>query len=152
MGIRSCDECGENYKQKSIYVGCRFCSQKCAYAWKKGKRLKDTPRISWGYRYSFMPNHPFANDGRYVAEHRLVMEKKIGRYLEPNEIVHHRNGNKLDNRIENLFLMNRADHALSHYPEHKKERDIANKLTFHLRKRDSKGRFIKVGKLTIKKS
>jgi hypothetical protein len=43
-------------------------------------------------------------DGRQVAEHRLVVERHIGRRLLPGENVHHRNGNRLDNRLENLEL------------------------------------------------
>lgn len=51
---------------------------------------------------------------RYIYEHRFIMEKKIGRLLNKNEIVHHINGNKLDNRIENLKVMDKHTHYLKH--------------------------------------
>lgn len=49
-----------------------------------------------------------------VAEHRLVMEKKLGRKLKPTEIVHHKDGNKLNNDIDNLVLTTRSSHINEH--------------------------------------
>lgn len=57
-----------------------------------------------GYHLTYMPEHPFAHGGKYVPTHRLVMEQMIGRYLLPNEEVHHKNGVRDDNRPENLEL------------------------------------------------
>jgi len=68
-----------------------------------------------GYIYKLCPDHPFANCQGYVYEHRVVMEKHIGRYLKLEEKVHHVNGIKTDNRIENLELFkNNTEHILSH--------------------------------------
>jgi hypothetical protein len=50
------------------------------------------------------PDHPRAKTQGYVFEHILVMEEMLGRYLFPDETVHHRNGVKDDNRAENLEL------------------------------------------------
>ena len=66
-----------------------------------------------GYIALKTPYHPRANRG-YVFEHILVMEKAINRFLEDNEIVHHINGNKKDNRLKNLRLMSPSEHCALH--------------------------------------
>jgi len=66
-----------------------------------------------GYIYVYCPNHPSNPKNGYVLEHRLVMEKKLGRYLTKDEIVHHNNGIKDDNREENLSLFcNASSHTI----------------------------------------
>lgn len=61
-------------------------------------------RTNGEYVYVLRKDHPHATGLGYVLEHRLVMEEHLGRYLLPSEVVHHKNKNKHDNRIENLQL------------------------------------------------
>lgn len=76
-----------------------------------------TKRVINGYVYIKVECHPHSHKN-YVAEHRLVVESFIGRYLKQEETVHHINGNKRDNRIDNLFL----------FPNHNQHRIFENKI------------------------
>ena len=63
----------------------------------------------------YQPDHPSANNRGYVLRYRIVMEQKLGRRLKDKEVVHHKNGNKTDDRIENLELKERGQHTSDHW-------------------------------------
>lgn len=75
-----------------------------------------------GYISVYYPTHPKATKGGYIFEHHLVMENHIGRFLNDNEVVHHINHIRNDNRIENLRLMTFKDHAALHMKERWKKK------------------------------
>lgn len=68
-----------------------------------------------GYRIVWCPGHPRATTNGMVYEHILVAEQKIGRLLRPEEVVHHINRNRCDNRPENLIVFaTQNDHTAFH--------------------------------------
>lgn len=80
------------------------------YNWKGGIKIHTE-----GYILVKKPEHPFCDKQKYVAEHRLAVEKYLGRYLTKLEVIHHINEIKTDNRIENLYLFdNRWKHCVYH--------------------------------------
>lgn len=76
------------------------------YHWKGGKTMSKE-----GYVKIWKPDHPYANTDKYVFEHRLVLEKQLGRYLTEEEQTHHVNGNRADNRPENLQIIDAHTHG-----------------------------------------
>lgn len=70
-------------------------------------------------------------NGKQVRLHRFLMEQKEGRKLHFNEIVHHKNGNKHDNRIDNLEIISRSDH-ISLHPEIREKWNEANQYKFDI--------------------
>ena len=68
-----------------------------------------------GYMYCFTnPPHPRANSHGQYALHRVVAENRLGRYLLPNEVVHHIDEDRYNNTPENLVVMTRDEHARHH--------------------------------------
>jgi hypothetical protein len=71
-----------------------------------------------GYWYIKTKDHPFSGKQHYVAEHRLIMEKIIGRFLNSHEVVHHINHIITDNRPENLELfVSPGQHTIKSHPD-----------------------------------
>lgn len=125
-GLFKCPACGKSI-QKILKDGrdAKYCSHKC-YAENRSKRGPYRSKIiSKKYTYIYSPNHPHAIGTKklYVAEHRLVMENAIGRYLNDDEVVHHINENTMDNRIENLQLMTASEHIIFHKKNIKRAKD-----------------------------
>ena len=97
------------------------CSQSCSQLGIRRGSYKKSVIIS-GYEYIYMPEHPNAMKSGYVGKHRLVLENKLGRFLKNNEVAHHVNENKLDNRPENIELMSFSEHSSLHAKEKWEER------------------------------
>lgn len=107
------------------------------------RNLKGSKNISWkggktminGYIHLHHPEpHPRKSTGAYVPEHVLVVEKSLGRKLEKDEHVHHRNGIKTDNRIENLQVLSSSDHRrLEHLCELFTKQLVFGDIAPHLR-------------------
>ena len=66
------------------------------------------------YNYAVVYNHPNSTKHGYVLEHWIVVENHLGRILDKDEVVHHKNENKLDNRIKNLEVLTKSSHASEH--------------------------------------
>jgi hypothetical protein len=88
-----------------------------------GKTKKDS-----GYILVYKPNHPRADKHGYVPEHTLIMEKHIDRYLNDNEVVHHINGIKDDNKLKNLQIMDVDEHKKYHSRQERKKASIKEVL------------------------
>lgn len=84
-------------------------SGKRSNRWQGGRTTTDA-----GYIMLYQPDHPNAFHGKYVFEHRLVAEKKLGRLLREDEVVHHADGDKKNNCPDNLIVMTRSEHARIH--------------------------------------
>lgn len=98
------------------------------YGKRRGRRI-----YRLGYVYLYTPEHPNATKQGYVAEHRLIMEKRLGRYLTKDEVVHHINGVKDDNCIDNLIILTIHAHRKLHMGNLTDEQVKTNKANYQRR-------------------
>ena len=149
---KSCKGCGKILLlYPSAYKNRIFCSLDCKGKWQKvnmisywrGKKIPYYPRPNrnvkgelngrWkggrrvdkdGYILIWIPDHPYSDYHGYVREHRLVVEKSIGRKLFPKEVIHHKDANKQNNRIENLELYNNGGEHIKYHVRKNPERYV----------------------------
>lgn len=95
-----------------------------AHNWNGGKRT--TPN---GYCQVLMPNHPRADSAGYVMEHIVVWENETGVPVPRNCCIHHLNGNKRDNRIQNLCMMQHSAHTIFHHTGAKRSTETKKKIS-----------------------
>ena len=86
--------------------------------WRGGTTMHNS-----GYRCIYAPNHPNASKTGYVLEHRYVISQALARSLRHGEIVHHKNHDRLGNRVENLELVeSNSSHIRNHHHVNLKRR------------------------------
>jgi NAD-dependent dihydropyrimidine dehydrogenase PreA subunit len=129
--IRVCDECFEekkvgywNIKNKETHL-CSSCSNKKAFEAKKDGYKPWNIGLTYqkasgnfyinksGYKLYYIGDKKYK--GGYVAEHRIVMELSLKRRLKQGEVIHHIDGDKANNNLENLLLCNKSLHRSTHH-------------------------------------
>lgn len=126
-----CRDCGKPrevtpYDLKNIGEYCSHCRPKrrnnqgaANYNWKGGRRIGKNGYVDLSLTlipeedYKLLPSHDIEH--RQTREHRYIMAKHLGRLLQPEEFVKHLNGNKSDNRIENLEIGTGPENTIEHY-------------------------------------
>ena len=107
-----CPECGKKFRPYSVKS--KYCSRPCLWANNGGHGKKEA---SWSKnKRGYIHGHVWVDEFTkvYYRQHRYIMEQHIGRKLEAWEDVHHINGIRDDNRIENLQILPHEVHTSLH--------------------------------------
>lgn len=114
----NCSHCGNILQRKPYEISNNnFCTMKCYHEYIKYNPIKGESHHRWN---NGEYNHPHGylsilqSDGTYKLEHRIVMEEYLGRQLSSDEIIHHIDGDKRNNNIDNLQIVTRAEHIAIH--------------------------------------
>jgi len=112
----NCERCGTGrwviiIRDKPVSKICRACHIKDLTGKNSPKFNEGQTILKGGYVGIRQPDHPKANYNGYVPRARLVLEKKLGRYLLPGYEFHHLNNNKTDDRPANLIELSKSAHA-----------------------------------------
>jgi deoxyuridine 5'-triphosphate nucleotidohydrolase len=149
-----CVICGEKFRTKKSHLDRRkTCGKECDNIRRKsmyagennpnfGNRGPNNPlfktgeRVSvHGYRLIYKPDHPNANYNGYIREHRFIVSENIGRPLRDDEHVHHKDGNKLNNHIDNLEIVTKSEHTRLHNLEKEIIRDDLGRISMITKRR-----------------
>jgi len=115
--IKNCLMCGMRF-----FASCHeikrgdglFCSVSCSVKKENNPNYRGGKFEALGYVHVLIPTQQKHEKSSYALEHRIIIETKFGRKLNEDEVVHHLNGIKTDNRIENLTIMSQPEHAKLH--------------------------------------
>jgi hypothetical protein len=108
-----CPICNTTFKRPANREQVKqFCSPKCQY--KNNEKQGHKYVTPQGYVAIKVGKHPMAYSDGYILEHRLVMSQHLGRALATDEHIHHIDGNKQNNSIENLQIIENSEHQILH--------------------------------------
>ncbi|WP_103730793.1 HNH endonuclease [Novosphingobium sp. HII-3] len=111
---KSCAECGSDFRPRR--AGASYCSRPCARKKNGGQNVQ--LQTWWVNSKGYIEGRVLTAQGhRRVKQHRFVMECHLGRLLREDEHVHHRNGVKSDNQLDNLELLSSSQHTREHNSE-----------------------------------
>lgn len=130
-----CKQCGNKITKFPSVLGNRkygnFCNKDCLGLFRTanltGSLAANFKTGGINERKYFLvqaPWHPHKTKDNYIYLHRLIIEAKLGRFLNENEIVHHKDGNHENNHWDNLEVMTQSQHALEHINDKTIDRNV----------------------------